>query len=156
MKLMFTVLALTALSTLAQAMPTVGDTAQFDGTTVTSQGRTVAFHTVIALAQFDAAQNAYLQTSTTTAAGIQPIVRQKWVVATDLLDDATVNAILAQCPSQGGVSETVAVPAGTFATCRLTDSSDGSIYNIGAVPFGIVKTSQGQTNMSLVSFQAGQ
>lgn len=156
MKLMLTALALTAFSTLAQAMPAVGDVAAFDGTTVTSQGQPIAFHTELTLSQFDASQNAYLQTSTTTAPGIQPIVQQKWVAATDLIDDATVQAILAQCSSQGGVSEVIAVPAGTFNTCRIVDSSDGSVYNVGAVPFGIVKAVQGQTNMSLVSFQAGR
>jgi hypothetical protein len=160
MKLMIATLALsftalTTFSTLAQAMPAVGDTASFDGTTVTSQGQAIAFHTVIALAQFDASQNAYLQVSTTTAPGIQPSVQQKWVAAADMINDATVQAILSQCASQGGISETVVVPAGTFPTCRITDSSDGSIYNVGAVSFGIVKAQQGQTNMSLVSFQAG-
>ena len=155
MKFYFTALALTAFSTLAAAMPAVGDTAAFDGTAVTSQGQSIAFHTVLTLTQFDASQNAYLQTSTTTAPGMQSVSKQAWVLASDLLSDETVQGILAQCSSQGGVSETVAVPAGTYNTCRITDSSDGSIYNIGAVPFGIVKAQQGQTTMSLVGFQAG-
>ncbi len=155
MKLMIAALALTAFSTLAQAMPAVGDFAAFDGTTVTSQGQQIAFHTEIALTQFDASQNAYLQQSVTTAPGIQPIQEQKWVNANELLSDATVQQILASCAQQGGVSETVTVPAGTFNTCKITDSSDGSMYNVSQVPFGIVKATSTQTNMSLVSFRTG-
>lgn len=154
MKLVLSTLAALVLSTVAQAMPAVGDTAAFDGTTVTQQGQPIAFHTVITLTQFDASQNAYMQQSTTTANGIQPVVQQKWVGAQDLISDATVQQILGNCPAAGGTLETVAVPAGTFNTCRIVDN-DGSIYNVGAVPFGIVKAQQGQTNMALVSFQAG-
>ncbi len=144
-----------AVSTVAQAMPSVGDSATFSGV-ATQQGQKIPFQTVIALTQFDASQNAFVSTTTTTFAGSQPRVEQKSIPAKDLLTDAMVANLVSNCPANGGISETLTVPAGNFNTCRITDQN-GNVFNVGAVSFGIVKTVQdnSQLTLELMSFQAG-
>ena len=154
MKMIFSALVVLTVSTLAQAMPAVGDTSTFQGTTL-YQGNQAAFQTVMTLTQFDASKNSYIKTTTTTANGMQPQVEQKTVAASELITDATINYVLANCASQNGVLEAVTVPAGNFNTCRI--SQKGATYNVGAVPFGIVKGTDpaSQTVLQLSSFQLG-
>jgi hypothetical protein len=159
MKMILAALALIAtsvvVSTTAQALPAVGDTATFTGTTV-QQGHQIAFQVVTTLTQFDAAQNQYMQTTTTSAPGMQPNIEQKWMPATSIVTNEKVAYLLANCAAQNGVLESVTVSAGAFNTCRITDQQ-GSQYNIGPVPFGIVKGNQpaSQTSFALVSFSVG-
>jgi hypothetical protein len=156
MKMILSALAILGFSTLALAMPAVGDTATFTGSVV-SQGQTIPFQNVIALTQFNAANHQYMQSSVVTSSDGKVLDQQSsWVNETDLLTDATVTSLLANCAAQNGVLETVTVPAGTFNTCKITDQ-EGAMYNVSNVPFGIVKAVQpkSQLNMSLVSFQHG-
>ena len=146
-------LATLALSAVAHASPAVGDTAAFDGT-LTQGSQSTGVHVTVALTQFDPAKNAYLEVQTVTAASGRSKTDQAWVATTDLLDDAIIGQVLADCAGQGGTSESLTVPAGTFNTCRI-EQQDGTVVNVGAVPFGIIKQANAQLSISLSSFTAG-
>lgn len=153
---LFLTLAVTALSLAAQAMPAVGDTANFSGQTATGSGQLVQFTMSMQLTAFDAASQTWTEQVTTTVPGRPAQVQTKQVATSDLISDATVTQLIANCAGEGGVAETVTVPAGTYPTCRITDNQ-GAAYNVGQVPFGIVQAAQpsSQLSMQLQSFAAG-
>jgi len=65
-----------------------------------------------------------------------------WVESDVLFDRAEGESIVSECGREGfnGIPETVQVPAGNFAACRLNYISELSPTWYGAVPFGLVKS----------------
>lgn len=149
---LFATLALLLAATIAQATPAVGDIASFSGTTVHA-GQTYPLQITLQLTAFDQPTGAFTQVTTTQVAG-QTQTRSEQVAAADMITDATVESLLTNCVANGGVSEIVAVPAGTFETCKIA-GDDGTLYNVGRVPFGITMVTSPENNLSLVSYVNG-
>ncbi len=152
MKLLASLVVLLA-ATMAQATPTVGDIADFSGTT-DHAGQTYPVQITLQIMAFDATTQIYTQ-QTTMAIGPKTQTKTEQVAAADMITDATIDAVLADCVGQGGTPETIAVPAGNFETCKIK-TDGGDLYNIAKVPFGVAKMTSATMNLSLVSFVNGK
>ena len=130
----------------AQAMPAIGDKSSLT-MTVSNGTQSVTYGYEMSLTGFDAALSQYTRHTVQSYNG-QSQERDDAVAATDLLDDARLQAILTNCDAGGGTTESVTVPAGTFSTCKIV-TEDGSEYWIGNVPFGIVKMAQAANGYTL-------
>lgn len=154
MKLLSLVIASALVTVTAQAMPKVGDSATHSGTTV-ANGQTYLVQVTNSLVAYNASADMFTQNTVTTIEGHGTRQKQELVKSSDLIGDATIDALLADCAGNGGVDEVVTVPAGTFATCRIA-GDDGAQYNLGKVAYGIVKMTSTATNLNLQSFTNGQ
>jgi hypothetical protein len=148
----FLILAALVVSTSAFAMPKVGDKALYEGT-MKHNGQDMAFTMESVLTAYDAAANRYNQTNTMQMQG-ETHAESGWVDAVNLLTDAQIDQVLAECAKFGGVSEEVAVKAGRYQTCRLANG-DGTV-SLGKVAFGIVKIDMPTMKAELVSSSMGQ
>lgn len=133
------------------AMPKIGDMAAYSGS-VAGMNMTVKSE----LTAFDSQKSTFTKVSTTTFMG-QASTESEELTSEDLLSEETISAMMEYCETSyiNGKRETVAVPAGTFDTCAIT-SQDGSIINIGMVPFGIVKMSNNNVTLSLTEYKIAQ
>ncbi|MGE3973919.1 MAG: hypothetical protein AB7F59_05260 [Bdellovibrionales bacterium] len=142
----------------AQAMPTIGDTAQYN---YTIGAQKVAVTQKITA--FNSGANTYNILISANVNG-RVINQNQSIEADKLITDAQVDAILADCAGNGGTPMMVTVPAGTYQTCKLVQNDESgqpqTIYIADNVAFGYVKangTAQGQTYMiDLVSSQMGR
>lgn len=130
------------MSASAFAMPKAGDSATYD-IVVTSGDKTGHGTETDELVQFDSAQNRFLQRTTQQFDGSAPNTSEGWTALDELMDDATADHILAECAGMGGVSQTLQVPAGSFATCALPVNDEeqkttGTVW-VAKVPFGYVR-----------------
>ncbi|MCB0340649.1 MAG: hypothetical protein H6626_13430 [Pseudobdellovibrionaceae bacterium] len=84
----------------------------------------------------------------------------EWKKRKDLPDNSLVQMILAVCEQQGGVKESIKVPAGTYDTCKFPIEENGmaqfgvkpagfssqsqisGFYWIGLAPFALIKIHQ--------------
>ena len=58
-----------------------------------------------------------------------------------VLDDTTIDAIVANCTSAGGTAQSISVPAGTYNACAMNfdnQDSKGTVW-ITQVPFGVAR-----------------
>ena len=65
------------------------------------------------------------------------------VAQVEMSDFDVVNQdVVTDCPEEGGLIETITVPAGTFLTCKTVRSENGGKLEIweGRVPFNSIKT----------------
>jgi hypothetical protein len=154
---LFTAFLLT--STLAFAYPALNDQATFTGT-YTQGAQQIPVTLMIQLVQYDAAQQAYMQRSTTTANG-QAQSHDEWVPEADMMTPDKVQQIISTCDSQGGHTEMLPIAGQTIQTCALpVDNADEqATYWIADVPFGIAKAeisdkkSTGHTSLTMQSHQ---
>lgn len=132
-------------SSVAFAMPSVGDQALYDAT-LSKAGAVTAATAELELVSLDAA-NQQFQEKTTIVANGATQSNTKTVEASSLASDEIVTQVLATCSEIGGHLETITVPAGTFDTCALpSDASTPGTYWVSHVSFGVVK--QDFTNSS--------
>jgi len=168
MKNVMFVLAAALWVSPAFATPRVGDRADFNAT-VTKGAQSATGNISLELTAYNSSTKEWTQ-KTTVQWATQPAQSQEdKVSADDLLDDATINAILiaANCTKEGGKLENVKVPAGTYSTCSIPSSQEDPATKkvttsnvwIGKVPMGIVRfqqTSDGVTqNFELKASKAG-
>lgn len=159
MKSVFVSLASLLVTASAFAMPAVGDQALYNvNLTQGAQSMTGTLEQLIT-----GMDGSLFVVQQTTNMGKDSQVQTDKKAAQDLLSDATVNMVLQNCAANGGKSETITVPAGTFPTCAIPvqDSEGTGTYWIGAVAFGIVKGDFKYSNgvhavMDLQSFKMGQ
>lgn len=162
MKNMLITLATLVFATAAHAMPLVGDYANFDIVITNGTDNMTGSYEIALTGQ----NSAGFQMSTTVKLGNQPAQKdQQTVAATDLMDDATVASVLANCAAYGGALQQLAVAAGTFNTCAVPTQNDAGQTNgtvwIGQVPFAVVKQAQKRDDgldmiLSLKSYQNGK
>lgn len=155
----FAALALTLASSAVFAMPKVGDLSNYNGTFQGSGGGSIAFTQALQLTSFNAQANTYAMTSTLVTPN-QTKTETENVNAADLLTTEQVADALANCPAYGGTAETIVVPAGSFATCKIVNN-DGSQIWVAQVPFGIAKQisydeDKNILTLELASFTFGQ
>jgi hypothetical protein len=131
--------ALTLAASSSFAMPTVGDSASYD-LVQTMSGQTVNYSITETLTGYDAANKQFSEASLATYNG-QSSSTTKVVLASKLLTDAQVTSYVAGCTGIGGVNETITVPAGTFNTCKVSSTQNGTTgtINVALVAFGIVR-----------------
>ncbi|MBC7369983.1 MAG: hypothetical protein H7326_00355 [Bdellovibrionaceae bacterium] len=148
------------VSVSAFAMPKIGDQALYAlDYTVQGTANTGTYENEIT--GFDASTGMFT-VHTIVKLGTQSQAQDEQ--SNSLLDDATVGQLIANCAAQGGTTEAVTVPAGTFNACALPISGDdftGKAWVAAGVSFGMVKMVQNKTDGSVVtldlqSFRLGQ
>src|SRR5690606_17551356 len=93
------------------------------------------------IVQFDSAKNEFLERQTVLMEGQPSEVTDLWKPASEYIDDATIDAILANCDSVGGTPQAVTTRAGVFNTCAMNfdqEDSSGTAY-VAKVPFGVAR-----------------
>jgi hypothetical protein len=137
---MITLIATFLSATVAFAYPAMNDTATFTAT-ISNGVQTMNAIVEVTITDFNASANQYTLTQVATVQG-QVQTDQSVVGADELMSQAVVLQILGNCAAAGGVDETVTVGAGTFNTCKITQTSsagDTMMVNIADVTFGFVK-----------------
>lgn len=139
MKSSLVLLTLTLTAMIAEATPAIGDKATF-AVDLTKGSQALQGKVTFELTAYDQATETWTQVSTTEVSG-QTQVQQDKVASKDLLTDASIDAMLADCAKANGKAETVTVPAGTFPACAVpitTSDSTGTAW-VSKVPFGYSK-----------------
>jgi len=152
--------AIFAFSSSAFAMPSVGDDSVF-ALTNTMNGQTVTGTVEIKLISHNTSNETWDERESITVNG-QSQTQDQSVATSQLLTDATAQQILASCASIGGKAQSITVPAGTFNTCSIPSSSNGSTGTvwISTVTFGVVQSDETASNgehvvLKLVSTHSG-
>lgn len=132
------VLALALVSASAYATPKLGDYAAFD--LIASQdGQSAQGSLEQEILQTSGDQ--FLERQTITFSGQAPEISESWKPASEFMDDATIQAILDNCSSAGGVIQSITVPAGIYNACALNfdnEESRGTAW-VTKVPFGVAR-----------------
>jgi hypothetical protein len=141
----------------AQAMPSIGDVANYNFVFNGKPGQ--LSQTITA---FNSSTNAFVVMTMTTFGG-QTRTEQQERDADELLTDAKVEAIMVNCAQYGGMLGTTSVPAGSFESCKLAQTQGTrtqTVYVSRQVTFGYVKLTDkdvGQNvDIQLVSYTRGQ
>jgi hypothetical protein len=100
---------------------------------------------------YDRSTNLYQVKYTDIINGKIDSVEYRKVSGLEGITSKWVNVVLVHCAEwYMGVLETVQTPFGNFESCKLRDSETGETYNLGLVPFCILKgklrTSDGYFN----------
>lgn len=134
------ILALALFSTAAYATPQAGDAAAYNAT-IQVNGQQMLADLTVELTSFNVRDGKFLERQTLTFSGQAPQVSEEWKAYDEYLNDATIDGLLANCAANNGVLETIAVPAGTFNTCKIAfnnDQTQGYIW-VAKVPFGFAQ-----------------
>jgi hypothetical protein len=146
----FIVLALTLAGVAAEATPKVGDKAVY-GVTLSNGSQTANGHMTMEITAYDAGTDSWTIVNTTELNGNtqSQTAHQK---SADMVNDALIDSMLANCEANGGKNDSVVSPAGTFPSCALPNndgSSSGTVW-VSKVPFGFSKwTSTRSDGMSV-------
>jgi len=138
-KSVLVILSLTFAAVVAEATPAVGDQSVFN-VTLSKGGQSLSGQVTFELTNYDKSADSWSHTTTTDFSG-QKQTQTETIASSDLLDDATIDSILANCTVRGGKSETTNTPAGDFPTCALplnNSQGQGTVW-IAKVPFGYCK-----------------
>lgn len=159
MKVIFASLVSVLFTATAFAMPAVGDNAVYS-LQLSQGGQTISgtLETTIT------ANNAgTFSIESKIDLGGQKQVQTEQKQANELVSDALIADVMANCSNYGGKIQSVTVPAGTFNACALpAQPQDGTGFTwIAPVAFGVVKVdttdTQGQkTYAELNSFKFGK
>lgn len=133
------ILSVTFAAVIAEATPAVGDRSVFD-VTLSKGTQTLSGHVTFELTSYNKSTDSWTQTSTTDFNG-QKQTQTDNVASSDLLDDATIDAVMTSCTQRGGKLETVNAPAGNFPSCAMpiTNSQGKGTVWVAKVPFGYCK-----------------
>lgn len=148
MKIMITILTTVLAAAIAQASPNVGDTSEFAYTDVSNGTRLEGSYSR-AISAMDATTLTVVED--VTFAGRPQGHSEVVMKSTDILTPAQIQVWLDYCAQNGGVKETLSVPAGLFETCH-TQIENGSIW-LGQVPLGIVKQEGTRVDGSVYSME---
>lgn len=154
------ILTLTLAGLVAEATPVIGDKAAF-AVTLTSGAQKVNGRVTFELTAYDKATETWTQVSTTEVSG-QTQTQQDKIATADLLTDATIDSVLANCAAQNGKEETLTTPAGEFKACAVpinNNEGTGTVW-ISKVPFGYSKWVATRTDGTVIegileSYKAG-
>ncbi len=135
-KLIIALFAFASISAFADAK--VGDMAAYS-IDISGIGTGTAVSMITA---FDAATQTFTVKTESNFMG-QSETEEEATPAADMATDAQIADVLMNCATYGGTSETITVPAGSFAVCTMNGVS------IGAVPFGVVRVVQSQDGMTM-------
>ncbi|MCM2280757.1 MAG: hypothetical protein NDI61_02795 [Bdellovibrionaceae bacterium] len=128
------------MSQAALAYPAVGDYVKYVGE-INAAGQQFSIVAEIEITNYDAAKNGFV-VQTKTSVGGQTDVTNATVPAGELFSQAMIQDLIRNCKNNGGQTSKATVPAGAFDVClmRQSDGTTHSLYTIGDVPFGIVKS----------------
>jgi hypothetical protein len=124
----------------AKAMPSIGDRVVYKGKQNTVTNSTVTTIEFLLEKKITGFENGnYLVTETMTDSGHPPIIRQTLVPKGDMYTTASVSLILEKCQSFSGERLAQNYPAGSFDTCKITqtDANESFVASFAQVPFGI-------------------
>ena len=133
------ILSVTLAAVFAEATPALGDRSVFS-VKLSKGNQSLNGKVIFELTSYDKSTDSWVQTSTTDFNG-QKQTQTDTVATSDLLDDATIDSVIANCAARGGKSETVNAPAGTFPACAvpITNSQGSGTVWVSKVPFGYSK-----------------
>ncbi len=149
----FTAITVFLTSVITIAMPKIGDHSVLS---VIKNGVNIGT-LEYELLQFDITKNQYLEVETQNFYG-KKTVDQYWTTG---MSDAQIASYLTHCPANGGIFQTVTVPAGTFPTCAVPVTLPDATETmwLGQVAMGVVKVDiqQGSNHLvaNLVDFGLG-
>lgn len=153
-KYAFLALAFVGFASAAHASPAVGDSATFNG----NWGADAVAQTMT-FTSFDQATNSFKQMTTTTIGAQAPASQEDAVKMEDTASDAALQDLVTNCAAYGYTPESITVPAGTFASCKLPMEAGGFVW-LGVVPFAVLKfdtVSDGKPLvLTLTTFTRGQ
>ncbi|MGE0634433.1 MAG: hypothetical protein AB7O96_18600 [Pseudobdellovibrionaceae bacterium] len=135
----FCITILTFISLSAQAMPSVGDFAQYDYV-ADYNGDVIKGTIETEILEKDEAAGRFKILETLIVSGEEPDVVEYWKDEENLITDEYIDAILGDCTGYEGTEQTITVPAGTFNTCLIefrTETTYAS-SDVAKVPFGFV------------------
>lgn len=130
--------AASLMASAAMAFPAVKDKSVFNGIYAGAAGGQIEFVQTLELTKFDASTNKFTLSNTFALPNGQVQAQEVEVDAAQLLDNARVQQILAQCEAAGGILAETTVPAGTYKTCQVPTQNGGTVW-VAEVPFGFVK-----------------
>ena len=159
----FVTAAVVFTSSLSLAYPAIGDKVEYQGIYKSGAQAEKPINIKMEIKSFDAAKQEWIVQQDTTADG-HTKTEMEDIDADEMITSEQVSYILANCTASGGVAEKVTVPAGTFDTCHLAQSSTEETQDtwIANVPFGFVKVVQHDLednevlSVELQSFTAAQ
>jgi hypothetical protein len=160
MKSLVVALAVTLLAPAVFAIPAVGDYAKYT-LTMTTNGTQVVGTLETSLTAYDQASDSYSEHVVVTDQNGNAFPQDQVVPSANLISDVVLANLATECVPAGGTMGSTVVAAGTFATCNIpvTTNGTGNVW-LGAVPFGIIQTNVTEngtvTALSLVSFTAGK
>lgn len=160
MKKYLFVLASVLAAVSASATPLLGDHAEF-AVTASKNGQSINGTAVFELTAFDSSRSEFTQRTTMQWDGRSAQSQEDKIAMNEMINDETIDYVLAGsgCAENGGVLETVTVPAGTFPTCKVVTNDGASVW-VGKVALAIVRyevTQNGLTQVFLLkSFQNGK
>jgi hypothetical protein len=162
MKTILTTLAALLFTGLAQAHTLVGDYTEF---AYTQNESDQVIYGSYARSVIAATDTTYTILEDVLFSGRLPTRMENVVMKSDILTTEQIQLWLDYCSENGGMKETVAVPAGEFETCKTPlmnemGEQDGSLW-LGHVPLGIVKQERMRADgtsytMSLRAFSYAQ
>lgn len=124
----------------AFAYPAVGDRVEYQGTVTQKDGTVIPLTLVKEVVSYNDTTKEFTVREEEDLNGAKKVDQND---ESSLYTSERFKEISTNCVPQGGVIETITVPAGEFATCRVTttDSEDAEpeLTWFGDVPFGAVK-----------------
>lgn len=135
----FVVLALTLAGFAAEATPAIGEKSIF-AVNVTKGTQTVNGHMTLELTAYDATTDMWTLVTTTEFNG-QTKTKTTPTKSADLINDATIDAVLGNCEGSGGKTDPVVTPTKTYPACAMPindQTSTGTLW-VSKVPFGYSK-----------------
>lgn len=151
LKSSFIVLTLTLAGLSAEATPAVGEKSVF-AVNITQGSQTADGTMTLELTAFDAATDSWTMVTTTAFNG-QEQRETKSTKTSDLISDAMIDHLLANCVASGGALDTVTSPAGSLPACAMPindESSTGTLW-VSKVPFGYSKWTTRRSDGMVVS-----
>lgn len=135
-------LAALLMTQVALAYPAVGDFVKYSGVVTGVDGTAIALIAEMELTSFDAAKQEYMVKSSVLVGGQVVDSSEVATPVSELLSRTALQELIRNCKANGGQTSKARVPAGTYDVC-LIGQSDGhrhTLFTIGDVPFGIVKS----------------
>jgi hypothetical protein len=127
------------IAVAAGATPKIGDKSIYN-VNLSMGSQSMDGKVTFELTAFDATTDAWSQVTTTEFNGKRNI-QQSTMSTKDLLTDAMIDDVLANCAAKGGTAETVTSPAGDLPSCAVpvsNGSGTGTVW-VAKVPFGYAK-----------------
>ena len=136
-------LSIALVSASAFATPKVGDFAEYDAV-FGLNGQTMNANIKIEITKFDESAKKYTKKQTVRMDSNPTDQSSEEVLSPEeMITDAVIDQVLANCAGQGGALQTITVPAGQFNTCALPVNNaeeEGTVW-VAKVPFGMVQLS---------------
>lgn len=161
---LFSMLVTILASAAALATPAVGDYAKFD-VKIEQNGAYMLGTYEVSILSKDESTGQFKMKTVVSMEDQTPQSREKYVDASDFINDQTINKVLANCAGYGGKLSSYTISNFTTTTCVVPTqddegTEDGEVH-VALVPLGLVKQVQKDsagrtTSLLLTAFTKGK